>query len=868
MRRFGRTRPPGRAELIVECLGGIRRPGPAIAVVRGPVGSGKSSFLAEVAAPLEEEMRVVGPLDGTAPLVMSELALGLGLGADAPAEAILDRFVEHDGEPVVVIVDDLDQGSNLLGEVLAAAIRVSNSVQLVVSMRAGAGGHAGARAVLRETERGIDDLEIVLDPLGAADVELWIRRATNTETEPSPAEIAALMRWTGGVPALVDLVVTEGLRRDERDPLAAIAADGFAPAVRSGRLEGWVVGLPPETASVVEAVCLIDSALPEEVAEVLDLDPDRVDDAVQAASDAGLVVYHARPCGDVLRPVARALRDAVVAGVPRSRRRRVLGRFLQPGHRDPIRLAHWIMQHGDVVALDDRHAAALLDGARSIAVTDPARAATWARRARTIQPDTATPVGAEALRDALRHESLAGAFGERHTPTMWQRIADPATRDATLAMTVFAAFFATDWYALLDHAQSARLAIAADPQAWPSARGAVIVGLMAAGRGEAATELFDHGDGVHWRDGAFDDLARRVISTLEGSPDARVPLPLPAMGGAAEDQTRTLILETGELTRVLALEPLQALRAKVGRLRSDPMLRDLPMLVDALLIAESYDAFLDGRWEALDGLRARMGAFPLALGPWESLAHAREVRRDLPARAVDYEPGIGSWSGFTAGQLAERLRRDGQPEKALALAEGELAVSQRPPDQVFVADSAIAAARDLGDRVRMEALAGHLDGLDGVLHRAVAMRWRAVLAAEVGLALDAVAMATTAGHGYEILRSQVMAVGMGAYERDEVDAIHERALALGDTSVVAELQAAMRLRSIPVRRASGSGRELSAVERSLCRLVGDGWTNAQIAAELDMSPFTVGNRLRALYRRFGVANRAGLAVAVADLGTD
>jgi len=51
-------------------------------------------------------------------------------------------------------------------------------------------------------------------------------------------------------------------------------------------------------------------------------------------------------------------------------------------------------------------------------------------------------------------------------------------------------------------------------------------------------------------------------------------------------------------------------------------------------------------------------------------------------------------------------------------------------------------------------------------------------------------------------------------------------------------------------------------EREIIRLIGQGFANKQIAAELKMSPGTVSSHLRLLFAKCGVASRAALVAAV------
>ena len=64
--------------------------------------------------------------------------------------------------------------------------------------------------------------------------------------------------------------------------------------------------------------------------------------------------------------------------------------------------------------------------------------------------------------------------------------------------------------------------------------------------------------------------------------------------------------------------------------------------------------------------------------------------------------------------------------------------------------------------------------------------------------------------------------------------------------------------SVGLRPAAG----LPSAEAGVLRLVMAGWSNARIAAARGTSTRTVANQVAGLFRKFGVASRAELAVAV------
>ena len=59
---------------------------------------------------------------------------------------------------------------------------------------------------------------------------------------------------------------------------------------------------------------------------------------------------------------------------------------------------------------------------------------------------------------------------------------------------------------------------------------------------------------------------------------------------------------------------------------------------------------------------------------------------------------------------------------------------------------------------------------------------------------------------------------------------------------------------------------LSAREAEILRLVADGLTNPQVASRLYLSPRTVGQHLRSVYRKLGVPSRAAAVKEASERG--
>ena len=200
---------------------------------------------------------------------------------------------------------------------------------------------------------------------------------------------------------------------------------------------------------------------------------------------------------------------------------------------------------------------------------------------------------------------------------------------------------------------------------------------------------------------------------------------------------------------------------------------------------------------------------------------------------------------FALPDLAEAAQRSGRRGAAEAIARqlGELA--EASPSPVMLGFSARARALAAGDRPDAEdsyreALAQH-GRSPGPAHLARSHLVYGEWLRRMRRPRDARATLRLA---HQLL------TGIGA------DGFAERARA--------ELAAAGESR--PAKAAARHGRDLTAQEAQVARLAAAGATNAEIAAQLYLSPNTVDYHLRKVFRKLGVTSRRQLARAQPDLG--
>ncbi len=372
----------------LRAIFGRAKPGRMV-LVTGPPGSGRGRLLTQAAHDAAQlgwralEARFPGGpgLGGLAEAVRTA-ARGLPLGEEAdlaalsqvPGEgeldplalarvmsavlAVLQRRVEQDGRPVVILLRELDQAPPLALQTLRLVRAKAIELELPVVILAGAADDADtAGSALRLAFP--DASRLPLGPLDPSDIGRLVG-ALLGRTNPPPALARRIHEATGGMPGyvveVVHAMVRQGLveaRRsaDERVSWVDRSAGQIAiPSSLTELLGNLVEDLPDDTLSFVEALAVVGGeADTRTLLRATGLDLPRGREVVQDLLRQRLITCRTGPGGEevvfrlgmsvqIIRErlgagrrmqLQRALADALPAGEPSPERVRVL---LAAGH--------------------------------------------------------------------------------------------------------------------------------------------------------------------------------------------------------------------------------------------------------------------------------------------------------------------------------------------------------------------------------------------------------------------------------------------------------------------------------------------------------------------------------------------------------
>jgi DNA-binding NarL/FixJ family response regulator len=273
------------------------------------------------------------------------------------------------------------------------------------------------------------------------------------------------------------------------------------------------------------------------------------------------------------------------------------------------------------------------------------------------------------------------------------------------------------------------------------------------------------------------------------------------------------------------------------------------------IAAGDIDAALMDAEEAVDVVKGQGESFPWMWARFVFAAALLEAGDAVRARSELLDAGGGEqlsllptgWRPAAFGLLTHAMLATGSPEQAAAAAENSASASQGLPTHAAVVDCAAAAvALDAGD-------------METAAERALAS---AVSYAEVGAPIEAALSRMLAGRALAQAGERDRATEQftsAARIFEECGALPRRDAADRELGKLGR-RVHRRTRA---GKADGSGIEtLTERELEVARLVVDRKTNAQIAAELFLSPKTVETHIRHLFQKLEVSSRVEVARVV------
>ena len=820
--------------------------------------------------------------------------------------ALVDSLVEVveqavlDG-PTVLVVDDLHVAEAATVATLArlGSVAASGPLLLVGTRRPHPTSPEVHGLIAAWGEAGLE--RRVLAPLDDADLAALVALLTGGRPD---AGFLELTRRTGGNPFLASQMIatleaTGGLTRTG----AGIGVlDGVESRLLTAEAQANVLArfetLDEDTTSVIRTASSLGLAFtPSELATVLDRPMALVLDPLARATEAGLLVAD----GDALRFRHELVHEAIestIAPALRAPLQLDIARRLNAAGAAPDRLvAHYLLGAGpgDLDAV-----ATLRTVARSIAGQAPQSAALLLQHAHTLLPST-DPSGDEVtaeLVDALmwgdqleQAEALANdALSRPLSPELAARLHETAARSAftlgrpadavqhavasapspdreawALGLAAMFRLFALDLEGARADAERALVLEAATPDPWAAAMGNLVVGWVDNFQGyfSRAVERCD-----------------RAVAVADASPGREVHRLIPHLFRAMA------LVNAGRIDEAAAgVREGRRLAADLGTAWSAPFYH----YADAL--AHWTNGDLDDLLvECEAGLRCAADHDAWLAAPWAyavaAAAHLFQGRVEEAGRLLDRGEEVMAAGGSQFGLewllwiRALQVEMATGAETAIPLLHGAweaaqgiqatAALSLFGPDLVRLL---LGAGRADEAGSVLEALrAGEVDG-ERFAVDVMVQRCAGLLAGDEELIIAARVAHDGQGRKLEAVLDEearvlvrLAASGPGAKE-DLLMAV-EAAEAAGFGMVADRLRRSAAASGLSTgRRAERATHGWDALTRSewrIARLVGEGRSNPEIAAELVVSRRTVESHLSRIFTKLEVANRTELALSLRD----
>ncbi|WP_370247957.1 LuxR C-terminal-related transcriptional regulator [Nocardioides sp.] len=842
----------GLADGIASLLGA-----PCLVLVTGPVGSGRSATLHDVASRLEARgvdlARIAGrdavdgiPLAPVAPLLT---ALGLAERTTLEIYTALPRLLRARG--TAVLIDDIDAADHATGVLAAQCARAG--VPLVVTSL------GDLPAVLRD----LGDLPLHHRPLPPLSVEEVAALAEAEGHDPLDVpSLARLVRAGRGLPGRVVELIAAGAPDAEPTPAGLRLGPGLLTETLRREVGARLAGCLPQDRAEIDTVCVV-GRFPEDA-----LDPAALDRALASGllrlepGETGLVV----PGDDVVRAVVvEDLGTAAVRAVTAAAQQRL--RTLDPVDAAPAAPA----------ARAARAVRALLDVAHGCPVPDD-----------VLREAATEELRCHRAREALDLLAALGAPSPDPETLLVRGRARAATGDALGARDDLRQAARTAAGELLTQVGRALGVVLAIDLEDPAAAVAEVGGLLDRLPREAVAAL--EVDLVKWRlmagapsdravlpraaQQALDDadrigvaLIEAMVASLDGPLEQAAAivteaLPLVDRVPAAPPHSADLLALSGYLAAVFAGDLAGAdARATAGY--EEAVAREHPAVGMWEYARAEFDLHLGLLGSAT--ARARRAVHHLA---WRDVTGLHPTARALLA-ALEARQGRGDPARDLIATLPAEAREDPKVVLHLARVEAALEHAARPGDAARLlreaADRAAAQSHThlallAYDEALMVAPSGpDADGLASLLAREAGRSRLMAALADRATALvgdDAAALERAAG--------ALADLGMSGRSAHALEIAAERHRDRGSRGAAERCRdhAALLRRDGRLWPPAPDAAALSPREREIALLASRGLRSRDVAERLGLSVRTVDNHLTRIYTKLGVRGRSGLAAAL------
>jgi DNA-binding CsgD family transcriptional regulator/tetratricopeptide (TPR) repeat protein len=811
---------------------------------------------------------------------------------------LLEDLADPDG--LVLILDDMHWADKASVELLDHLVRHRPHGRVLVAI-AYRPAQASALLISAAAHGG----QVPVGPLTLAEAEELLG------PDLSRPRCQALHKASGGNPFYLEALA----RMDQHEQLTTGSTDGseLPPAVRAA-LQLELAGLSPAALLVAQAAAVAADEFEPALAAV----------AAEVTDGEALAALNEMAARDIVRPapagrlrfrhplVRRATYDCAAAGWRLGAHARIAA-HLAGAAAPAARRAHHVERSapfGDQAAI-----ATLLEAAREVAAQAPATAAHWLETALKLMPVEAAGPGRqpELLLEVARLRAVSGQLVEG------REAAREALRRLPLgdyARRALAARFCALMERQLDRPHEARVVLLGELRRIPDPQSAVAVPL----RTRLVAESLMRGD-VRAAQAVLDLIPESAEALEPGVAVAIAALrPLPAYALGRLDDAARFIEEAGQLVAAAPDDQLaEWLDAIAWLCWTETMMGRyhgaLAHFGRAVAIARST-----GQGYIISNLLAGLAQVQTVLGDLADAAAAAEeaveVARLLGSGhqlvfALTQQCLAASWSGEdqAAVRLGEQATHTGtgrgewsgaQAQYALAIAlinagrrdAGRDAMAlacnnfHRPMlDQRSLLSACEMMAYVEADRGQPGEATQWADRAAKVAHpgqeasaalaRAHALRARQQPQAAAGAAEEAARRFDLAGLFIEAGRARLCAglawaaAGDGARGRAELTTAAETFAACGARSRHAATVRELRKLGVRVPAPAAAGRGagphgLTGRELDVVRLVGEGYTNHQIADSLFVSIRTVETHLSHVFTKLGVTTRTGILKAISD----